>query len=529
LSWFINAGLLGLVWWCAHRLTWDCTNLDEDSDVNAEGLLQAAGLENENKTDNATEAEEKPAQPEGWLQRWRRYQDERKKKRTLGVWVIYFSLAALPLFGLGQALIDAADVERRRASFWLMIVYVGCGLGLLLTTCFLALRRYLRQRKLQMPVAMTGVWLTVGGTFIAVLLGIGAVLPRPDAEYSLFNLTPAKSAKRNASKYSFKGDKPGEDQGQGGRGGEGADDKSKGSGSGGKDGKQKGENGDPSKQGKDGSGGKDGKSGKDGKDGDKQSDKNGSQSGKDKQNANKDNPRSSQEQPAGKDKSKYQKNNKDSSSSGNRQQQANQKPPEHAKSDSSAPKSSNVLRNFLSRLGPILKWIVFAILALVVLFFVLRSGLQFLANFSDWARRLLESLRNFWANLFGGWKRARQEDEENEPEERAIPERPFASFHNPFDGGPSRMATPELIRYTFAAVQAWARERDLGRQSGETVQEFAKRVGQEVPALETDLHNLALLYARAVYSRGGLPGNSVEVLRQFWQRLETVAEQPLSA
>jgi hypothetical protein len=88
---------------------------------------------------------------------------------------------------------------------------------------------------------------------------------------------------------------------------------------------------------------------------------------------------------------------------------------------------------------------------------------------------------------------------------------------------------PELVRYTFAAAQAWARERDLGRQIGETPLEFAGRVGREVPALEADLQRLAVLYARAVYSRGALPGNSGEQLRQFWQRLETVVEQPLSA
>ncbi len=185
LSFLVNAGLIGLVWWCAHRLTWDCTNIDEETDINAEGLLQAAGLENEAKNAHVIE-EEKPPSSESWWQRWRRYREEREKKRTLGVWVVYFSLAALPLFGLGQALIAAEDVERRRTSFWLMIVYVGCGLGLLLTTCFLSLRRYLRQRRLQMPRAMTGVWLTAGGLLIAALLLLGGVLPRPNAEYSLF-------------------------------------------------------------------------------------------------------------------------------------------------------------------------------------------------------------------------------------------------------------------------------------------------------------------------------------------------------
>ena len=71
-----------------------------------------------------------------------------------------------------------------------MTVYVGSGLGLLLTTCFLGLRRYLRQRSLRMPVAMTGVWLAVGGVMVAAFLLVGALLPRPYAEYTLFD--PAK-------------------------------------------------------------------------------------------------------------------------------------------------------------------------------------------------------------------------------------------------------------------------------------------------------------------------------------------------
>ena len=106
---------------------------------------------------------------------------------------------------------------------------------------------------------------------------------------------------------------------------------------------------------------------------------------------------------------------------------------------------------------------------------------------------------------------------------------PFSAFPNPFGGGPAGMAPPELVKYTFAAIQAWARERDLGRQPGETALEFAERVGDELPALEADLRRLAALYARAVYARGGLPPNAVELVRQFWDRLEAVSEQPMSA
>jgi hypothetical protein len=531
LSFLINAGLIGLIWWCAHRLTWDCTNIDEEADINAEGLLQAAGLASgghKPPVSMPTGGLRPPlADAEGWLQRWRRYREECNKKRTLGVWVVYFSLAALPLFGMGQALIPAEEVERRSTSFWLMVVYVGCGLSLLLTTCFLSLRRYLRQRRLQMPKAMTGVWLTVGGMLIAGLLLLGALLPRPNAEHSLFSLSAAKSPQRGASKYAMKGGKAGKGEGR-----PGADDpqeKKDNADSGGDKGQQKGERGAATKQGQKGSGGQKGKSSQSG---DSQGKNNGQgqKSQNNSSNQNKGDPNSGRDQRADKGNSKQARGNNDNrGSSDQREQRSDKDAPERSSSQSSAKMSPSAVRNVVGRIAPILKWIVFALIGLAVLFFVLRSGLQFLANFTDWARRLLDALRNFWANLFGDRRKTTEEESRAEQEEQQLRERPFASFRYPFAGGRIGMATPELIRYTFAAAQAWARERDLGRQPGETPLEFAARVGAEVPALEADLQRLAILYARAVYARGGLPNDSVGVLRQFWQRLEAVAEQPLSA
>ncbi len=536
LSFILNAGLIGLVWWCAHRLTWDCTNINEDTDVNAEGLLQAAGLEEQAgvapRSEETKEGEEKPLSSETWLQRWRRYREERNKKRTLGVWVVYFSLAALPLFGLGQALIPAEDTERRQSSFWLLIVYVGCGLSLLLTTCFLSLRRYLRQRRLQMPKAMTGVWLTVGGLLIAALLLLGALLPRPNAEYSLFTMTAAKSPKRGASKYAMKGGKAGE--GQGRPGADNPEGKKSDADSGGNQGQQKGERGAATKQGQKGSGGQNSKSSQSG---DSKGRNNGQgQKNQNKgSNQNKGDARSGRDQPAQKDNGKQARSDNDNRGSSDERKQQSAKSGRQQDNDSqnqpadAGRSPTSALRNVVSRIAPVLKWIVFALIGLAVLFFLLRSGLQFLANFTDWARRLLDALRNFWANLFGGLTRRTAGVSRLVEESPAGLRRPFADFRNPFAGGRIGMAMPELIRYTFAAAQAWARERDLGRQPGETPLEFAGRVGAEVPALEQEVQRLAVLYARAVYARGGLPSDSVEVLRQFWQRLEAVAEQPLSA
>ena len=196
------------------------------------------------------------------------------------------------------------------------------------------------------------------------------------------------------------------------------------------------------------------------------------------------------------------------------------------------PPPVNPPSGFLSRLGgllEVLKWIVFGLLALLVAFVLLRALLQFLANFTGWARGLLDSLRAFWESLFG---RRREDEAETliEAEAAPPPPPPFSSFANPFrNGGADRLPPEELARYSFSALQAWAYERDLGREPGETPLEFAGRVGEEVPAVEAEARQLALLFARAAYGRGPLPASSREALRQFWQRLETVAEQPLSA
>src|SRR5438093_563273 len=187
--------------------------------------MQAAGMENsKNQEPNSKNQEPKPEtrqkseipDSDSWWRRWLKYREEqRKKPHNPGVWVIYFSLAALPLFGLGQSLIPAEAEGRRRYVFWLMIVYLGSGLGLLLTTSFLGLRRYLRQRKLPMPTSIAGVWLTTGGLLIVALLVGGALLPRPNAEYPLIDVGNLVGSKeRQASRMAFKGDSPGKDSGK---------------------------------------------------------------------------------------------------------------------------------------------------------------------------------------------------------------------------------------------------------------------------------------------------------------------------
>src|SRR5262249_51161999 len=154
---------------------WDCTLVDESQDASGEGLLQTVGLEKQEPGDKGATDQEQLKEPaakkrdrstnsfsatgailpvpsiekdrKSW---WAKFLERRRRPHAPGVWIVYFSLAALPIFGFGQAFIPVANVASRRYAFVLLLVYVAAALGLLLTTSFLGLRRYLRQRRLEM-------------------------------------------------------------------------------------------------------------------------------------------------------------------------------------------------------------------------------------------------------------------------------------------------------------------------------------------------------------------------------------------
>jgi hypothetical protein len=527
-AWAINLFLLGLIWWSTHRLTWDCTVIEDDEDTSGVGLLEVAGLDQGPK-ESPPQAPADPAPLKtgrrrqsieaalsAWWQRYCRYRAERRRRpRTPGVWVVYFSLAALPLYGVGQSLIPASDLARRRHAFWLMSIYVASGLGLLLTTCFLGLRRYLRQRKLQMPPAMTGVWLVTGATLIILLLTLGAVLPRPSPEYALVDVPwLAGSKDRDASRLAQRGQSPGKGEG---RGGPDAKDKEEAGASRSK--QNPDEKAEPGK----GKAGSQKTASKDGKSAEK-----GSPS-KDKGKG----------QPEGKSDNKDKSANAKGASAPVRKQspQAQDKGPQDKKDaagkDTSPPNeppstSPSSVSEWAAQLAKMLKWVVLAVFALVVGFLLLRALLAFLANFTGWARRLLDSLRAFWEAL---WRRGSRDAPGDLGHEVARPPpMPFRSFRDPFLSGKARrMSVPELVRYTFEALEAWAFERGLPRQAGETPLEFGKRLVAEVPALEVAARRLVGYYAGLAYARAALTDDCRPSLRHLWQVLGQLAEPPVAA
>jgi hypothetical protein len=548
--WAINLGLMVLVWWCANRLVWDCTYIDDKIDDAGAGLLDAAGLDEKSSEDDEDEEEAEPAprkgkktprQPKGlsgWLDRYRLYREKKEKRpHAAGVWVVYFSLAALPLFGLGQALIPADSPDRRRYAFWLMVVYVGSGLGLLLTTSYLGLRRYLRQRKLPVPVSMTAAWLSLGAILIVSMLLIGALLPRPYGEYQLVSFKPLGSPEREASNYAVKRD-GGSGKGEGRASGDPkANDPQAKDGQGTQRSEKSSTTTSGSKNKGPGKGDQKGGSSKGGKGGGK-SGKSGSSNDKNRNDSNKDNKdqddsKNSDDEQKDKDRDSQNGPNRKTDSRGNKsegkgsketEQQGNKDNQDKSDGDNQTepPPSSFQFLEKLGWLGTLLKWVVFGIIAAVVIFFIMRSGLRWLANFTLWAQNLLNALSAWWNGLFGGGSGGGSSSSEEEAEESVRPPRPFSSYSNPFRDGTSGQSSPEEIaRYTFAAFEAWAYDHDLGRAPQETPLEFFERVAGLAPDLTASGKRMLGCYVRVAYARSRLTPAALEALEKFWISLES--------
>ena len=175
--------LLAIVWFTAHKITSNCTLIDDDDDASGQGLLQSL-RKFTNPFKKSAPAAAKDIAPEAPSDLPQPKPGFAKKKTVTGIpgiWLIYYSLAALPLFGLGQTLLPAGDLAARRQGFIYLFCYLAAALGLLVTTSFLGLRRYLRQRYVSMPANIAVGWIKFGALAAVVVLLVCVLLPRPGA------------------------------------------------------------------------------------------------------------------------------------------------------------------------------------------------------------------------------------------------------------------------------------------------------------------------------------------------------------
>lgn len=588
----LNLSLMGLVWWAAHKLTWDCTLIEGGKDFTGQGLMQTTGLDRffRIRTPNSAETPAEtsaPSQPDligtsdagaknqarpVW--EWWKYRDDRP--HAPGVWVIYFSLAAIPLFGLGQWFMPSGDLILRRRAFWLLVVYVAAGLALLMSTSFLSLRRYLRQRKLEMPLEMAGVWLGTGGAMVVVLLILASLLPRPNPEYSITHLAPdIRSPDLSPSRWGFgrEGAKPKGDAPQTATKGTPSEQSKAGNGSksNGKSssGRQSGNQGSNSKQGQQSSGeqhnssSNSGNSGSQGQSNQGQSSQNQSSPSNQSNSSEQQNGNSgSQNQPNSQQNSGNQSGNQSSSQNKGEQtsgeqnnnaanqnnqpnNSANQSPESQSQSNQSQsrPDTNNNSANqsasdpsstaplpdeppppptprdmsaaigqFFAYLMHLLKWLFYLAVATVIAWYAWKNREWLL---QAW-QQLLKELRELWARLFGG-KPAPVASAIEAPAP-SPPQKRFADFADPFSSGlAARWPLAELVRYTFAAFEARGRDRDCPRGNDQTPLEYAAVVGQLEPALAGEFRSLADLYCQLAFAGGQVPPQAASQLQQLWR------------
>jgi len=596
----LHWGLMGLCWWSAHKLTWDCTVIDEEKDASGQGLLQIVGLDGSGRTEfetpeKAPDENGEAAAYQPVTASWEREEKKKRKPHAPGVWIVFFSLAALPLFGLGQRFIPVADVASRRHAFMLLLVYVASGLGLLLTTSFLGLRRYLRQRRVEMPASMATVWITSGAVLIVVLLLFAALLPRPAAEYAISKVPLSfSSPQRKSSKYAVGNDgadknspdsKSAATRDKSQSDDEQSDQKRKSSGSSDKrqksddessrdDSQQGGDTGHdeskpdksgrPSDEGKGDSGKSSGKGepqkgksqegksqegkSQEGKSEEGNSRESKSQEGKSQEGKSQQGKQSDQDDPSQsgdsdrsdksgepsdrdpqpdspedspEDQSSTQEDrprDQDEDKSDPRQSQERQTDQDEDSADDSPPSSFSFQKLFSSlmgALGAILKWLFYIAVLLVALYWLVRSWKTVMAA---WAQ-FLKELAELWRRLFGGKPTPKEEAAAAEEQSKPAP-RPFADFADPFATGMAGRYSPdELVKYTFEAVEAWARENGFPRGPEQTPHEFARQLARAAQSLGGNSRTLADLYCYVAYSPGRLRAEGTEALAQLWQQL----------
>jgi len=441
---FAGIALLAVSWFCVDRLVRDCTLIDDDEDATGEGLLDLAGFR------EAPRPETKERVPGRLLYVQHATREARAAMalpnptaskttaRPPGVWVVGFSLAALPLFGVGQALLPAADAWRREVAFTCLWFYLLSAFGLLLTTSFLGLRRYLRQRRIQMPASIALSWLNRGTLMAVGMLLIGLLLPRPDAAYSLPALAERiggrpVAASDMAASAGKPGTGPGKPRGEPGsrEDGRGAD-------------RSPGQEPEPSA--------------------------NGKESGTAPEN----------------------RASSPTASAGGSQSPARPTP-------SAVPKIP-------SELGRVLKLLVYAAFALVILILLVRHGAAFWAG-------LLELWRDLWS--LGRRKPSVAQDRSQPKATRSPP--PFSAFRNPFhDPKLSRLSPGDLVAYSFDALQAWAAGFGLPRGPEETPLEFASRLGDSLPDFAAPVHTVVLTYSRVAYADRAPQPDHLAAVRQLW-------------
>jgi hypothetical protein len=549
----LGAILLAVTWWCAHWLTVDCTLVRGDE--SAGGMWQ-----------NLWRSLEEQFAPRDLMPNLPNMSPEERKAvaelirrrppkqaKPPGRSVVFFSLAALPLFGIGQLFLPADDPHARHVGFMFLAIYLGAAFCLLATTSFLGVRQQLRRHALEMPASVTAAWLKFGVLLTAGVLLLALLLPRPGAmsfwKYLAYTI-PHKQHK--ASNYAPPFNPPGQGEGRPTeqpvqRNEPGMDSKrAAGTGTGDthNDSPSRSNSRTPSDQtGSDGQGGGAGGKGNSGTGGGNSGDnpspgpitiklKDVTPQGNADQpseNTKPDNSGGSEPDKEGKvpegnkqplkieqpqQPSKPGKITQPKEAKQPKQIQIQPKPvkqpePPPPQQQGTGPKQPSDWLNRLLR--------ALLILALVVV--VIWLLIYFRKAIARVIRTAANAVANFFRKLFRIRRRRPSQDGET-PAPDALPDWTAPSI-NPFVTGKDKLWTPEhLVRYTYEHLQSWAKEQGIEMPPQQTPREFCSRLIEHFPDIGPELEQFSTYYSHTAFAKRLPDDFETESLRRIWQYLD---------
>ena len=540
----LGAILLAITWWCAHRLTVDCTLIREDDAAGDGGLENLWGTLGKQFAPRAPKLP--PLSP---LELLAAADLARRRAQTparpAGRWVVYFSLAALPLFGIGQLFLPADDSPARHAGFMFLVLYLGAAFSLLVTTSFLGLRRFLRQRSVEIPASVTAAWIKFGTMLAVGVLLLALILPRPGGMNVWKSFTyriPHKEHK--AAEYALPFNSPG--QGQGARTEQpaerpqpSADFRKSPPGSGAGNARNNSPAPANSRRPSDqpGSGGGSG-SGDQGNSGQGS----GAGSGQPSNISLKDNTppgnsdQASDKKTAGgtdeikepdRDGPEHQRPNikvaQDHSQPGKESQRKPAKPPAASTRpvDKPEPPLPPDQKQGEKQPSDFLYRLLRALLILTLAAFLAWLLVRFRTEIAKVIRKAMAAVSNFFQRLFRRFhlRRRRAVHATDSAASAAAPE-PFMAYENPFLTGNAEVWPPDhLLRYTYQAVQAWAKEQGIESELQETPREFCARLGEHFPDIGSELEQFSIYCTHAAFAQRLPDDLETQSIRRLWEYL----------
>jgi hypothetical protein len=379
----------------------------------------------------------------------------------------------------------------------LLFGYLFFSLGLLVSTSFLGLRRYLRQRKVEMPLSLTWIWIGGGIAGVALVLLIVSLIPLPSGSQGLMDLPFRMDTETSLRPSQW---------GQGSEGKKEEPDDSQAS-------KTPGDQSSKSISDAAVPGGKEPSDAK----GDHKS------KSESKSKTLKDDP-NSKASPSSNEKgdSKKSRSNESLNPSLDKDKEKSKTAPqkndiEKSKVQSQDPMPPNPERSMSISLSGgwenLLRWLVSGLLLVVIAYVAIR--------YRDEIHQAWLDLAAYWRGLFG----VRSADSpaskvaSNEEPLSLVRQKIFTDFENPFSRKASRWSPQRILLHFFEALEAWGLERRMARSAEETPEEYLRRLASKFPDQAESLHRFTQLYNRTAYANTSADPNEVKRLASLWEWL----------